>query len=559
MNSRAVAFPLVALGVVALLVYLRPAPIEAEVSGATEPATNDALPVREFQFHRSIQFPEPPESIRRQGPVADRVERWFQRLLWAPSHQVFYTQNRLTELDEDEQVEFADKTRALFRERPVQAAPCITVLGSFSVPEAHALIREAALHSSALVRGEAARALLLMDSPDAARWAGELLDDPAESVRRNALRTLNAMETPEASTVLEKYAESDPDEGIRHVLLRLSTREDPSVIPALRVHMNRKDDGRYFALQGLARFGDGNALDVLFDLLVSPNYTEVQHAIQGLILAPPSTIDVRRIEPLVTHQRPEIRQLVAEIVGGVACSEEADANQREMAIELLLRQMADLDTRVKRNCLRGLYRAGRHDVAEPYLKLIASGNGFALNQAIEVAAHDLEDPRARTLIVERLKSATDPSEQAALITGLGYVVDDDSMPILLDYIRRANPDEPLDGSNIPLSQRAAMFVAKVGPAAQGPLFEIIAADDLHEHAKLRAIDALRGIADSDCVEELLLVAQDEDQPMSVRRAALETIPLVEKGDLFEIVSDALQDFEDPDLAQLALKILLDYA
>ncbi len=556
LSPRTILPPLAALVVVAGLIYFRPARDPDHGTGSTEETA--APRPRAFHLLFDLDFPQPPSTIVNKGPVPARCERWFDRLLWAPSHQVFYTQNLIVKhLDEDEQRRFVDLVRQEYERDAGRAAVYITCLGAFSVPEAEQLVLDAALHANNRVRAEAARALCETDSAAAARRAGELLDDPVEMVRRAAVRALTVMECLEALEVLREYAARNPEDGLRHVLHRLSQNaDDPSVIPVLRQYYLQHSVAGIIALEGLVRFGEANAMSVLLEKLAQPDIVEQSRALKMLLLAPPETVERAWVEPFLTHAMPEMRLVTANVLAMLLCAPEA--REREKVEELLVRLAGDPDARVRDGALAGLYRAGRRDLIEPYLKGIAAASGLALNIAIDVTVRLVGDERALPLILGRLRGAPGASDTSMLLAGLGQLRSEQGLEPLLGFIRAARPDEPVDGNGIPLSQTAVLHITALGKVAQEPLLALLA-QDVHEQAKLRAVDALRGLEGGDCLRELIAVSLDPGQALAVRMAALESLPRLGGAGLFEALFAVLDQYRERELAQKALLILHDYA
>src|SRR5690606_2839298 len=195
------------------------------------------------------------------------------------------------------------------------------------------------------VRAEATRALVLVDTPAAAERLARLLDDPVETVRRSALRALTEMSTPEA---LKAFGE------VQHVVEDVEGVPDPFV---------------------------------------------VKRAIQSLTQAPPELLDVDRIETLVTNRYPDVRALGAALLARMASAEGIE--KREKVLELLGRQIGDLDMRVRYPAYEGLFRAGRTEVTEKFLRIIPTATQFALHVPIEVLTQVTHDERALAPILER--------------------------------------------------------------------------------------------------------------------------------------------------------------
>ncbi|MBI4882031.1 MAG: HEAT repeat domain-containing protein [Planctomycetes bacterium] len=557
LNPKTILPPLAAALVVAGLIYFRPGRDAGPGDGGVD---ETAAPPRQRTFHLlfDLDFPQPPSPVLVKGPVRARCERWFGRLLWAPAQQVFYTQNLIAKnLDAAEQRRFVDLVRQEYERDAGRAAVCITCLGAFAVKEAEDLVLEAALHANNRVRAEAARALSVTDSAAAALRAGELLDDPVEMVRRAAVRALTVMECPEALDVLHEYAIRNPEDGLRHVLFRLSqSAEDPSVIPVLRQYFLRHDEAGIIALEGLVRFGEANAMNVLREKLLQPDIVEQSRALKMLLLAPPEAVEHAWIEPFLTHAMPEMRVVTANVLAMLLCAPEA--RERDKVEELLARQAADLDVRVRDAALVGLYQGGRRDVVEPYLKGIAAASGMGLNIALDVTVRLVRDERALPLILGRLRAAPGATDTSMLIAGLGQLKAAAGLEPLLDFIRAARPGEPVDGNGIPLSQTAVLHITALGKVAQEALLAVLG-EDVHEQARLRAVDALRGLEGADCLRELIAVSLDPKQSLAVRMAALESLPRLAGGDLFEALFAVLDQYRERELAQKALLVLYDYA
>ncbi|MFG0318925.1 MAG: HEAT repeat domain-containing protein [Planctomycetota bacterium JB042] len=563
MSPRTLAIQIVAVAVVALLVYLRPAPVTApsDPGAAGGPGTvsgSDDLGPVPFRFLHVLPLQTPPPNVLRTSvPSSDRVARWFDRLLWASPRIVSATQEQLATLDPEEQARYVERFEREFRRDAGRTVPAIAPLGGYEIDEAHRMLLEAATHTDNRVRMEATRALALVDSDAAAARLEKLLDDPIENVRRAALRALTEMSSKSALAALEAYAERNPEEGIKHALAKLGAdADDPSVIPVLRRHVDRTDDGRFYALDGLARFGDGNALDRLYELIELPDPGVVKRAIQSLLQAPPELLDVDAVEGLVTNRYPDVRAIAAVLFSRMAGAEGIE--KREKVLELLGRQIGDLDMRVRYPAYQGLFDAGRTEVTEKFLRVLPTASEFALHVPVEVLTKVTGDERALEPILARLETETDPRDRAILLTGVANLSLPAGIPVLLETIRAASEDEPYDGNRQPLSQTAALHLGKFGLEVQAPLLEIADDDEVTPLARMRALDALRAVPGADALDDVLEIALDPTQPREVRIAAIETLPHLD-GDLYEVLSEGIGEFTDVELARRAQVVLFDYS
>lgn len=539
------------------LIYLRPDRDQPADPGP-EPAEQRTVRDAGFDMVRTVQLAVPPGVATRRGLVADRVERWAERLMWAPSHQLFYTQHLLADLDEVEQGRYVEFVRNTWKRDPGRASVLITVLGEFQHPDAEQLVLEAARHPNNRVRSEAARALTLMDSPSAARRAEDLLEDPMEMVRRTALRALTMMADPEALAALERYAERSPEEGIRHVLHRLGQNtEDPSVIPVLRKYLDRDGMVQHTALEGLVRFGDGNAIDRLYQMMASSDVVEQSRGLKLMLQAPPEMVDLTQMEAMLAHRMPEMRLVAGAILVAIARNPEED--QRQLVEEFLNRQVADSDVRVRKQSLGGLYLLGRKDVAEAYLKGIATLSAAALHESVELTTQVFKDQRALDAILRRLETETDMRDRSILLSGLGNLQAPEAVDVFLAIIRGASPDELLDSNGIPLSKTAVHHLPKLGPETAGPLLALIRDREAHEQARLRAIDALRGVEGADLLDPLIELIVDPEQGRAIRLAAVESLPFLKRSDLFEELEPLVEGIEDLEVKNRVTLILFNYS
>ncbi|MFH0946622.1 MAG: HEAT repeat domain-containing protein [Planctomycetota bacterium] len=555
MNIRAILLPLAALVVVGVLIYLRPdRTAEAPQGDAPLPVAVD----QEFRFVHKVEFQVPPGQVLNRGPLEDRVERWFDRLLWASSRIVFRTQEQIATLDEAGQLRYVEMMRREWQQDPRRMAKHLTCLGTFQIPEAEELILEATQQTDNLVRGEAARALTLLDSPLAAARAAELLYDPTEMVRRSAVRALTTMEAQEALAALEEYAAKGEGDGIRHVLHRLGRNtEDPTAILVLRKHLAPDDPARIMALEGLARFGDLVAMEEVHSMLESPDIVVQSQGLKIMTLVPPELVEIEWLERFLSNRWPEMRHLLGSILCNLACQPEP--NQAELLEEYLNRQVGDGDMQVRQQALGGLYRLGRTDLAEIYLKAIGTASLLSLHTAVDVSTRIMGDKRAGPLIVKRLETEQNPTNIAILAVGLGNVQEPTGLEPLLRILRQARPDEPRDGSGTPLSKIAAQRLALLGLPIVEKLLAVLD-EDVHEEAKLRAIDTLRGMgSEADCLDELIEVSLDKERSKAVRMAALESLPLLKSDGLFNALLDVLEEYDDYDLGRRAMTILYDYS
>lgn len=558
--TRTLLYPLAALAVVGGLLYLRPQRTDSLPAAPGAGGSADAAPQepRPFEYVHGIQLPIPPENFQRKGPAADRVERWFDRMQWSPSPLQYYTQTQIATLTPEEQRRFVELVAAEWDRDPIRAANLITVLGELDEPRGHEIILAAALHTSGYVRGEAARALSLLDSTAAAARAEELLRDPSEAVRKAAARALVAMKSPEALEALERYAGSDPIEGVRIVIHRLGqSTEDPSVIPVLRGYLDHDPGTAHFAIEALVRFGDANAFDKVYELLKSADAGARVRALTYLLQADPEWLDVSLVANHSNDTRPEVRQLVAEILSRCGARLTGDAKAR--AVEALDRMVGDADIRVYQTALAGLYASGRKDVAEPYLKGIEDSSGLPLHNAVDVVTHLFHDERSLAPLLARWKTRPNATDAATLLIGLGHLGDAAGVEPFLDAIRGASPTEPADSNGTALSRIAALHFSSLGAGALPRLYDLLDEDLPDDEAYLRALDALRGCSGPHRLQRLIDLALDSRRSLRVRAAALETLPFLKDPALFEVLSAALPRCDNVEIAKKARAVLFDYS
>lgn len=570
LNVRSLVYPVVAILIVGALVYLKPSrgagegqqdtmqPPGVSSGPGTEEVARLELP---FRAVRSVPLLEPPHGVK-DRLTSDPVERWAERLLWAPPDLVVYTQHQIAGLPEADQRRFLEVAWEHWRRDPLAARNFITTVAQFKQVDSSALIAEAAVHSSALLRTEATRALAILSTPEAALRMEKLLYDSSTQVKRGAIQSLIEMVgVPESVEVLRRYAETDPEEGLRHVIYRLRHDLDaPEAVAVVRGYLDRPDVVGWAAVEGLCVLGDPLAMDRAYTWLSSPSEADQMRAITYLAGAPAELLDADRLVPALSHRRPEVRRTVAELLRRMSQRPDLSAAEKERFSSLLLELSHDPSTDVFQIALSGLYALGRTSVVERYLKDIETTRGKALHNSVDVAVSLLGDPRAVDVILRRFDDASlDSSDRGTLISALCNSRDVRALPKLLEVIRRARPDEPRDSSDDPLSFRVAHQITTFGKSAQAPLLALLCEADLHTHAYLRTLDALRGIEGVDCLEELLDLATNPEVDLAVRRAALESMPFVKGRNLFDALMEVLDEFDDHELSRSLRLVLADYS
>ncbi|MBK6940111.1 MAG: HEAT repeat domain-containing protein [Planctomycetes bacterium] len=550
-SVRTLAYPVVALAILAGLILLKPRrTFESPIAGDALPTLQD--PGGDYRFVHPLSVPEPPEYVLRARFQTDRVRRLFDRIEWGPQDLYPTVDRALERMPAIEQRRYVDLVRERYALDPIQAAKHLTRLGNLEVAEAEELVLEAALASSAYVRMQATRALLVMDTARGAQRLEQLLADPDETVRREAIRSLSEMQAKEAIQALQRYADLHPDDGIRHVLTRIAeTAEDPTAIPTLRKYVDEPGDIGKIALKGLARFGDLLALERLKQLIVSPNPNDQAMGIAFLQVAPRELVDPLWVEPLLMNPFGDTRRDAVELLAKMALSK-TEAPQDTLA-RLLEKGASDPDARVLQAALVGLYALGRKDVAEPYLKAIEAADGLNLSNALELTTHLFEDPRAAGAIRERWARVTDTTTRALLLIGMSNLGENADIEPLLDAIRGADVDEPRDADGVPLSFRAAQLIGKIGKGHEARLLQFVR-DRAPLLVQLRALDAIRGIPETECLEELLDLLVDGTVPLEVRIAIVDTLPACGADDTFERLLQRADEIEDRDLGQHILRV-----
>lgn len=550
-SVRTLAYPVVALAILAGLIALKPrrafdvpAPLDLPPTTSSQ---NDV-----FGFVHPLSVPEPPEYVLRARFQTDRVRRLFDRIEWAPQDLYPSVDRALERMPAIEQRRYVELVRDRYSIDPIHAAKHLTRLGTLDIAEAEELVLEAALQPSAYVRMQATRALLIMDTARGARRLEQLLADPDEAVRREAIRSLSEMQSKEAMDALQHYADANPDDGIRHVLTRIAeTAEDPTAIPTLRQYVDEPGDIGKIALKGLARFGDLLALERLRQLIVSPNPSDQAMGIAFLQVAPRELVDPSWVEPLLMNPFGDTRRDAVELLAKLVLSN-TEAPQ-DTVIRLLEKGASDPDARVHQAALIGLYAAGRKDIAEPYLKAIESADALNLSNALELTTRLFADPRAGSAIRDRWARESDPTTRALLLIGMANLAESGAVEPFLDAIRGASEDEPRDSDGVPLSFRAAQLFGKLGRGHEDRLLQFI-----RERApmlvQLRALDAIRGIPDSDCVEALLDLLVDGSLPLEIRIAIVDTLPFQGPDDTFERLLERTSAIDDRDLGQHILRV-----
>lgn len=561
MNVRAVAFPLLAVGIVAALYFSRPtrseAPPEPTPTGE-EKNKSDASEPREFSWLRPVQVVSPAEPVLRAGPIQDVVERCLSIANWQPLAQRTEALERLGALEDPAAIHrLVSRVDGLWRENPERAYIFLPVLGQLRDPQGAAIVQEAAVHSRAMIRQEAARALGLVDDAAAASRLEKLAEDPDEAVRSSAIRSLIEMHCPEALSALIRYAERDPNERMKHVLFRLGQdSENPSGIPTLRKYLDEQGPLSLVALRMLVRLGDLSAMDRVYRMLELGNEKDEFDALNIVRETRPEMLDLSRIETTLESDLADAR-----MAGCDAIFRMAKANlvtEPERVGELLEKRLSDRDYKVRAVAVSALAALGRKDITEPYVKLAATVSGVELHSALDYAVTFGKDHRIVPVLLERLRATPAPSvaDQARMISALGVLDDPASIEAYLRWIRDARPDEELDASGISLSKRAALHVSTLGPGIQPDLLAVVTDRTAHPAARLRALDAIRGISGSTCFKELIEIASDEEQPIEVRIAAVDSLPTLKGIDYFEALEDALDDFDDRTLRLHATYVLL---
>lgn len=563
-NARTLLYPIVALVLVVALIQLRPGrtgPPPGDGPASTEARTDEDATTRPFAMLRGAPLPLPPQL----QVDADPAERWFRRMLWAPSNLVVYTQRRVASLDDVQRRRFVELVDQLWSRSPEQTHVFFTSLGELvdTVPRALEILIEATRSSSNLVRDWATRGLMVAEGPDAARQVEKLLYDTSQQVRRAATQALIEMRDPEALAALQRYAETDPEEGIRHVLHNLGRHtDDPSSIPILRRYIDTDPVLDQLAIAALARFGDPNAIDILFRRLELPDAEIQVRALTNLRGAPTDQLDPRRLLPFLSATSPMTRLNATELLLAMARDDLITVADDPDIAAALLEQSNDRDYQVSQIATAALYALGRKDVAEAYLKGIETSTGAVLHNNVDMAATLLGDERTLDAVRRRLDRATPPNDlrdQIILIAGLGQLRDPAASDILIGYVRGASAVEEVDENGSSLSSKAAHVLPNLGASVIPELLEVAHDAEASLHARVRALDALRGFAELDVVDELVAIAVEPENDVALRRAALETLPFVRDADIFQALAEALPDLEVFELAQTARVVMADYS
>lgn len=564
-SLRTFLLPLCALALVFALVWFKPG---REAAPTPEPApprvdSGSGSP-RPFEFLRPATRLAIPEPVMRAGAIDDPVERLVDHVRWEPPDGKNRALDRLGSLTDPADVarfvEFAERE---WRADPLRGYWYLPALARVEHPKAREIVLEAATHSSNMIRDNAARALGILDDAEAVARLEQMLEDPYEAVRTGAIRELITMRAPEALDVLMRYAERDPEERIKHVLFRLGEdTENPDAIPILQRYMGRSGSAGIVALRMLAKFGDPSALDTLYKRIQHGSDGEAYEALQYLLEAPRELIEFDRCIDKLEHAHGEMRRVVAEIALRIAQAgvvSDADAARYAAKLE---RRLSDADYRARAASIAAMFALGRKDVLEPYEKAILTVSGRGLYDSLEVTTVWCRDENAARLVLQRMadeSTPTTPDDHATLITALGNLKDPSTLDGFLRYIRAARPDEPRDGMDVALSARAALHVSTLGAIAQAPLLSIARDATATLEARLRAIDALRGIEELDCATDFIAIATDAEAPLPLRRAALESLPSCLRSDYFDALEEAIPDLEDRDLRVLATEILIGHA
>lgn len=550
-SVRTLAYPVVALAILAGLIALKP---RREFQPDVVPELLPPTPAKAGTdgFVHPLSVPEPPEYVLRARFQTDPVRRLFDRIEWGSQELYPSVDRALERLPPIEQRRYVDLVRDRYALDPIQAAKHLTRLGTLEVPEAEELVLDAALAPSAYVRMQATRAMLMMDTSRGAKRLEQLLDDPDETVRREAIRSLSEMQSKEALEALQHYADKSPDDGIRHVLTRIAeTAEDPTAIPTLRKYVDEPGDLGKIAMKGLSRFGDLLALERLQQWIVSPNPNDQAMGIAFLQVAPRELVDPLWVEPLLMNPFGETRREAAELLAKLAISK-TDAPSDTLS-RLLEKAASDPDARVHKAALAGLYALGRKDIAEPYLKAIESADGLNLSNALEITTRVFRDPRASTAIRDRWARETDPTSKALLLIGLSNSPDSADIGPFLDAIANTSADEPLDADGVPLSFRAAQLLGAIGKGQESKLLQFVR-DRAPVPVQLRALDAIRGIPGTECIDELLDLLVDSSIALEVRLAIVDTLPFVDVPDVFERLVKRSAEIDDRVVGQHVLRV-----
>lgn len=566
-NLRTFLLPLLALGIVFAILWMRPSrPPVAEPPHGTEstpadPATGESRP---FEFQRPTRRFATPEPVLRAGPIEDTVERMVARVEWEPTDGKNRALDRLVTLTDAADVErFVELAEARWRADPLRGYLFLPALARVDHPRAREIVLEAATHSSNMIRDNAARALGLLDDEAAVERLEQMLEDPYEAVRAGAVRELITMRCPEALDALFRYAERDPEERIKHVLFRLGENtENPDAIPILQRYMGQPGPTGVVALRMLTKFGDLSALDTLYKRIEHGTDSDAHEAMQFLLEAPKELIELDRCIRHLKHGHGEMRRITAELVlrlAEVGVIADADVDRYAKQLE---RRLSDADYRARAASIAALFALGRKDIVEPYEKAILTVSGRGLYESLEVTTVWCKDDKAVRLVLERIHDksvTTTPDDHSTLITALGNLKTPDTLPGLLRYIEAAAPDEPRDGMNVTLSARAALHISTLGSVAQAPLLAIAGDKARRLEARLRALDALRGLDTLSATKELITLAIDSSEPFELRKAALESLPWCVDVDYFEELEDALDSIDNRELRILAVEILLQHA
>jgi HEAT repeat protein len=562
-NFRTFAYPLAALAIVVALLKLQPDRGERGSQGTTPEATPAATPAvedAEFRFLRPAQLSELPESLIRGGPIDDPVDRWFQVAMLAPLDVRERAVRQLRLLEDPIQKErFAALAEEEWRRDPLRAYVLLPALAAIGIERADEIVVEAAAHPRNLVRGMAARALAWCEDPRAVEKLELLADDPFDDVRSAAIRSLIETDADGAFDALLRLAEKYPDDRTKHVIFRLGEDlENPSAIPLLRRYLDSPQPLRDLAVRMLTRFGDLSTMDVLYATLERGGDPDKHRALLYLLDAPLELVDETRIIAALETAAGETRRLAYEIL--LRMAREGVIRDEARVTAVVEKGLSDAHYDAQRTALAALHALGRKSVVEPYLKAIATAEGHGLFNALEVATLYTGDERAIDAIIARLAAEPPPgpNERSMLITALGSFEDERVMDPLAAAIAGATLDEAVDGNRLTVSARAAQYVDSLGVRAQAGLLALVNDVASTPIAKLRALDALRGIVGLDCVDELIAVALDDAQPEAVRLAAIDTLCFVDGAPIYEPLAEALDRLATRPLKLRAFHVLMAY-
>lgn len=564
MNARTLLYPAIAVLLVIGLIQLRPTkareePGRSEKHEPDDPHTDGK--VRPFSMLRSAALPDPPH-LRF---IADPPERWFDRLLWAPSNLFPATQQKIADMPRTQSRRFVELVDAEWARNPERAHIFFSSLGQLAddVPRALEILIEGTRSSSNLVRDWATRGLMLVDSEEAALQVEQMLRDTSQQVRSAAAQALIHMKNPTALAALMRYAETNPDDGIRHVLYHLGEMtHDPAAIPVLRQYLDGEPTQHAIALQSLILHGDPNAIDIAYKQLEHPDPDQHLRALTMLARAPTDLLDYKRLLPSLDAAAAIVREKSAEILfvmirdGGLQ-----DPPDHSLS-DVLLDLSNDRDYRVSQVSMAALYSLGRKDIAESYLKGIESTHGAVLHTNVDVATSLLKDDRALPAIRRRLTTDPPPDVHnvSVLLNGIGNLGDPAGADLLIDLIRGATAMEPVDENGSTASEKAAHLISNLGPTVLPELRAILEEPGLAAPVYLRTLDAMRGFSDPSSLDVLLAVAIDQERDAAVRKAAIETLPFLVGVDLFTPLMDVMGDLADNhELARAAQWVLADYA